>query len=38
MPKDARDSKLCILHVCGDDPQITYFDWVLGKYSPRMWR
>lgn len=27
-----------ILHVCGGDPWITYLQFVLILYSPRMWR
>ncbi len=27
-----------ILHACGGDPWITYLQFVLILYSPRMWR
>ena len=27
-----------ILHVCGGDPQGTYFGFYEERYSPRMWR
>ena len=28
----------CILHVCGDDPNLKYQDLTSAEYSPRMWR
>ena len=32
------DSKLCILHVCGGDPEAQSLVCWFGRYSPRMWR
>ena len=30
--------KLCILHVCGDDPWVDDWETDIHQYSPRMWR
>ena len=30
--------RACILHVCGGDPQPTYYFYLTFRYSPRVWR